>query len=51
MTADIKDYFLVTPMKELEYMRVKYHYLPSEIRKRYNLDTLVMKDDCVYIRI
>ena len=30
MSADIKDYFLATPMKEPEYMRVKYYYLPLD---------------------
>ena len=31
MLADIKDYFLATPIKEPEYMRVKYRYLLSDM--------------------
>ena len=43
MLVDIKDYFLATPMKELEYMRVKYYYLLLDMQQRYNLDALVRK--------
>ena len=50
MLADINNYFLATSIKEPEYMMVKYHYL-SIMKKRYNLDVLVMKDDCICIRI
>jgi len=51
MSADIKDYFLATPMAEPEYMRVKYRYLPPDIRRRYNLDAIVSRDDYIYIKI
>ena len=51
MLADIKDYFLAILMKELEYMRVKYCYLPPDMYWKYNLDTLVSKDDYIHIRI
>ena len=51
MTTDIKDYFLATLMKEPEYIRVKYHYLPSDICQRYNLDALVSKYDYIDIQI
>ena len=51
MAMDIKDFFLATPMKRAEYMRVKYKYFPQDIIKRYNLDKLKTSDDYVYIKI
>ena len=51
MCADIKDHFVTTPMACLEYMRVKYRYLPSDIRTKYNLDTILLPDDYIYINI
>jgi len=32
MSADIKDHFLATPMNKPEYMKVKYKYIPEDIR-------------------
>ena len=51
MSADLKDFFLATPMEGDEYMRVKYKHIPEDIRIRYNLKTKVTKDDYVFIRI
>ena len=51
MSADIKDFFLTSPMKDPEYMRIHYRYFPSEIRQQYNLDALVDKTGFVYIKI
>ena len=51
MTADIKDYFLATPMAKAEYMKVKYKHIPEDIRQQYNLSEEVAKDDYVYIKI
>ena len=31
MTTDTKDYFFATPMKDLEFMKVKYHYISNDI--------------------
>ena len=50
MCADIKDHFLATPMKNPEYMRVKYKYIPIDIRLRYNLDAKVTPDGYIYIK-
>ena len=49
ISADIKDYFLATLMKEQEYIKVKYCYFPSNMHLKYNLDALVTKDGCIYI--
>ena len=51
MSADLKDFFLATPMEGDEYMRVKYKHIPEDIRIRYNLKTKVTKDNYVFIRI
>ena len=40
MSADIKDFFLASPMDRPEYMRVKLKYFSADIRQRYNLDQL-----------
>ena len=50
LTADIKDYFLATPMQREEHMKVKYKYFPPDIREYYNLHELV-DNDCICIRI
>ena len=51
MGADIKDYFLASPLKKPEYMKVKYKYFPEDIRKRYHLPLLVTQDNYIYIPI
>jgi len=51
MCADIKDYFLATPMKEPEYMKVKYHLFPDDIKKKYNLHNKVSSSQHIFIKI
>ena len=51
MSADIKDYFLATPMAQPEYMKVKYRHIPEDIQQMYNLDKKVTNDNCIYIKI
>ena len=51
MSADLKDFFLASPMERAEYMKVKLKYFPEDIIKRYNLQTLVAADGYVYIKI
>ena len=51
MTADIKDYFLATPMAQAEYTKVKYKHIPNDIKERYNLHEKVTSNDYVYIKI
>jgi hypothetical protein len=38
---DIKDFYLNTPMKHYEYMRLKITDIPDEIIKEYKLDEKV----------
>ena len=51
ISADIKDHFLATPMKNPEFMYVKYKYILEDIHKRYNLYNKVISNDYIYIRI
>ena len=51
MLADIKDYFLATPMAKAEYMKVQYKHIPEDIRIRYNLQDKLTTDNCIYIKI
>ena len=50
-TADVKDFFLATPMKDAEYMKVPFKYFPSDIIDKYNLRTLMTHDKYIYIKI
>jgi hypothetical protein len=51
LTADLKDHFLASPMKDPEFMRIKYKYFPAAIRQQYDLERFVSSDDYIYIRI
>jgi hypothetical protein len=48
---DIKDFYLQTPMKRPEYMRLKITDIPDEIIEQYNLKSLVTQDGYVYCEI
>ena len=50
MTLDIKNFYLNTPMKRKEYMRVKLDQFPHDIVEHYHLKELVAKDEYVYIK-
>jgi hypothetical protein len=51
LCADLKDHLLASPMKNAEYMRIRYKYFPADIRQRYGLESLLANDDYIYIRI
>ena len=51
LCADLKNFFLASPMKDPEYMRLKYHYFPPAIRTQYKLDHLLAPDGYIYIKI
>jgi hypothetical protein len=51
MTADIKDYFLCTPMGRYEYIKIHYRMIPEEIRQQYHLTELVDPDGYVYCEV
>ena len=50
MSANLKDFFLATPMNGEEYMKVQSQPFPDDIRKKYNLDQKVTNNDYIYIR-
>ena len=43
MSCDLKHFFLATPMA--------YKYFPEDIRKQYNLDTIIHADGYAYCKI
>ena len=51
MDADIRDFFLMSWMKEPEFMRLAYKYIPEDIRQLYNLNDKVAEDGYIYVKI
>ena len=51
MCIEIKDHYLATPMKNAEYMKVKYKHFSQDIKENYNLHDRVTPDGYVYIKI
>ena len=49
--VDTKDFYLNTPMKRPEYMRLKITDIPDEIIEEYNLREIVDEDRYVYCEI
>ena len=43
-TADIKDFYLGTPLTRKEYMRVSTKHIPLDIQKKYNMAPLIHND-------
>jgi hypothetical protein len=50
MMMDIKNYYLVTPLPRVEYMKMLLSRFPEEIVQKYNLNALAV-DGWVYIEI
>ena len=51
MTIDISNFYLGTPMKRKEYMRMKLKDIPQEIIDEYKLTDLATPEGWVYIGI
>ena len=51
MTADIKDFFLASPMADPEFMRILLKHIPEDIIIQYNLRAMVDENGYVYIKI
>jgi hypothetical protein len=51
LMLDIKDFYLRTPMKRPEYMRLKITDIPEEIIEHYNLREIVTADGYVYCEV
>ncbi len=48
---DIKDFYLNTPMKRFEYMRLKLSDMPDDVIEQYQLQKLTTPDGFVYCKI
>jgi hypothetical protein len=51
MTIDIKDFYLMTPMKRYEYFRMKIDLFPQDIIDEYNLHDKVDQDGNVFCEV
>ena len=51
MTLDIKNFYLKTPMKRYEYLRLKITTLPDEIIEEYKLKDKVDSKGYVYVEV
>ena len=49
MTMDISNFYLMTPLKRPEYIRIKLSDIPEEIINEYNLRELAAPNGSVYI--
>jgi hypothetical protein len=50
-SADIKDYFLCSPMLVYEYIKIPFRWIPEEVRIQYKLYDLVEPDGYVYCEV
>ncbi len=48
---DLSNFYLMTPMKEYKYMRLRLDLIPNEIVQRYNLLELVDNQGWIYVKI
>ena len=49
MTIDISNFYLTTPLKRPEYIRVSLKDMPDEITKEYKLREIAIENDTVHI--
>jgi hypothetical protein len=50
-TIALKDFYLITPMDQQEYMRMKISNLPPNFIKSYNLNELAPNEGTIYVKI
>jgi hypothetical protein len=50
-TADLSNFYLMTPLKRPEFLRVKLSDIPEEIIREYNLREIATPDGWVYMRV
>ena len=51
MSLDLKDYFLTTPMKYLELLKVQMKNFPSDVYEQYQLSLKTTSTDSIYSKI
>jgi uncharacterized protein YktA (UPF0223 family) len=50
-TADISNFYLMTPLKRPEYAKIKLSDIPEEVIKEYKLDEKATADGWIYIKV
>jgi hypothetical protein len=50
-TADISNFYLMTPLKQPEYAKIRLSDIPEEIIDKYNLREKATPDGWVYIMV
>jgi hypothetical protein len=51
MTINIKDFYLMTPMDQPKYFRMKLELFPQEIMKQYGLDSKADKKGYMFCKV
>ena len=51
MSLDISNFYLMTPMKRYEYMRMKLSDIPEDVQEHYKLKEKATKDGFVFVEI
>ena len=51
MSLDISNFYLNTPMKRYEYMRMKLSDIPEDVQEHYKLKEKASKDGFVFVEI
>ena len=51
MSIVIKNFYLATPMKQYEYLKLKLCNIPEEIIKDYNLHSIASPNKSVYVKV
>ncbi len=51
MTLDLKDFYLITPMKRYEYFRMKIELFPQDIIDQYDLTNKVDHNNNVHCEV
>ena len=47
LTADIKDFYLGTPLERKEYMRINIKHIPADVQKQYNIADMVHNEHVI----
>ena len=51
LSADLKDFFLGSLMKNAEYMKIQFDLFPTDIVEKYKLTEKVADDGFIYMKI
>ena len=51
MSCVLKDFFIATPMSNLEFMKIRYKYITDNIREKYDLGSKLVQDGYIYIYV